>query len=64
MKMTKDMPIMKSAFPKGSSVQAYCSLSNWLMSQEKQEWKGRTLIFGVFAIQAVKPSGVKQIYIL
>ncbi len=57
MKMTKDMAIMKSAFPKGSGVQTYCRLSKWLMSQEKQEWKGRTLIFCVFALQAVKPSG-------
>lgn len=29
MKVTKDMPIMRSAFPKGSGVQAYCCLSNW-----------------------------------
>lgn len=57
MKMTKDMPIMKSAFPKGSGVQTHCCLFNWLVGQEKQEWKGRTLIFCVFAFQAVKPSG-------
>lgn len=55
LKMTKDMPVMKSVFPKGSGVQAYYCLSNRLMSQEKQEWRGRTLIFCVF--QAVKPSG-------
>lgn len=45
MKMTKDMPIMKRAFPKGSGVQTYCCLSNGRMSQEKQEWKGGALIF-------------------
>ena len=44
----KDMPGMKRAFPKGSSVQVFCFLSNKQMSQGKQEWKRRIFILWVF----------------